>query len=342
VSRRRNQRAAAAREQADRMTARRQALTLLSLLGLVPQLAFAQTRRVWRIGLLSSGSAGSRTASEFMRGMRELDYVEGTNLVVERRFGAGDYEQLPEWAAELVQLKVDIIVAWASPAIRAAQKATKTIPIVFPTTGDPVGAGFAASLSRPGGNITGVSNSNLDVSTKLVELLLVVKPKLSQVAVLTNPASSTQPTMLRSIEAACQKVGLQVLRINASTPDDLVRGFADMVRNRAGGVIIADDAFMVVQRDHIAALALKYQLPSITQNIAYTEAGGLMTYGTDVVEGFRRAAVYVDKILKGAKPAELPIEQPTRFELIVNSKTAKALGLTISKELLLRADKVVE
>ena len=229
-----------------------------------------------------------------------------------------------------------------APAIRAAHRATTAIPIVFPSTGDPVGSGFAASLARPGGNLTGLSNTNLDISAKTLELLTTMTPKMSRVAVLANPGSSTESAIVKSIELAAQKVGLHILTVEAHTPEEIERGFATMRRERVDAVVIAADAFLSMQRQQIAELAIKFRLPSITQGVVYAKVGGLMSYGQDTAEGYRRAAAYVDRILKGAKPGELPIEQPTRLYLLINLKTAKALGLTIPQSLLLRADEVIQ
>jgi putative ABC transport system substrate-binding protein len=320
--------------------------TLAGVLSAAPLASFAQQpARVWRIGFLvassrQTGDDGRYDA--FLQGMRGLGYVEGKNLAIEWRFADGNYERLPALAAELVRLKVDLIVAVPSPAIRAAQQATTTIPIVFPSTGDPVGSGFAASLARPGSNLTGLSNSNLDVSAKTLELLTIMVPKLSRVAVLANPGSSTESAMLKSIDAAAQKVGLQILSIEASTPEEIERAFSTMGRDRVDAVVIAADALFNMQRRQIAELAIKSRLPSISQGTVYAKAGGLMSYGQDSTESYRRAAQYVDKILKGAKPGDLPIEQPTRLNLLINLKTAKAIGLTIPQSLLLRADEVIQ
>jgi putative ABC transport system substrate-binding protein len=300
--------------------------------------------KVWRIGYLSprSGPVDSQDHA-FRRGLADLGYVEGRNVAIEWRFANGGYERLPAMAAELVRMKVDVIVADSSAAIRAAQQATTTIPIVFPTTGDPVGSGFVASLARPGGNITGLSNANLDVSAKHLELLLAVVPKLSLVAVLGNPGSSTRAAIVKDLQSAARKDGrVRLLPVEARTPDEIERAFATLTEQRAGGLIIAADTFLISQQGpHIAALAIKHRLPSITTR-GYVEAGGLMTYGHHIEDSFRRSASYVDRILKGAKPADLPVEQPTQFELVINMKTARALGLAIPQSVLLRADRVIE
>ena len=303
-----------------------------------------QSTRIWRIGFLAAASREILVDryDAFLAGMRDLGYVEGKNLVVEARFADGQYERLPGLAAELVRLKPDVILAVPSPAIRAAQQATTTIPIVFPGTGDPVGSGFVASLARPGGNLTGLSNSNLDVSAKTLELLKTILPNMSIVAILANPGSSTEGAMRKNISMIAQKIGVRVVAVEARNPGEIEGGFATMERNRVDAVVVAADALMGMQRRQIAELAIKYRLPSISQGGGYAGAGGLMGYGLNNNESYRRAAVYVDKILLGAKPGDLPVEQPTKLELVINLKTAKALGLTIPQALLLRADEVIQ
>jgi putative ABC transport system substrate-binding protein len=303
-----------------------------------------QPVKIPRIGYLSPRTRLNPLPYDraFLQGMAELGYVEGKNVVIEWRFADGAYERLPAFAAELVQLNVDVIVAPSSSAIRAAQQATTTIPIVFASTGDPVGSGFVPSLARPSGNITGLSNANLDVSTKLLELLMTIVPRLSRVAVLGNPGSSTHSAMLKSVQAAAlTRGGVRVLSVEAGTREEIEHGFVLMTQERANGVIVAGDAFLHDQAGRIAPLALAHRLPSIAHPRVYVEAGGLMSYGQDTAESYRHAATYVDKILKGAKPADLPIEQPTKFELVINLKTAKALGLTIPQSVLIRADGVI-
>jgi putative ABC transport system substrate-binding protein len=326
---------------------RREFLMALGAGALVaPPLSFAQSPpRVWRIGYLSPRSRVDPLPYDraFLLGMAELGYVEGKNVVIEWRFADGAYERLPALATDLVRLNVDVIVAPSSSAIRAAQQATTTIPIVFLSTGDPVGSGFVASLARPGGNITGLSNTNLDVSVKLLDLLITVAPRLSRVAVLGNPGSSTHAAILRTVQAAARtRGGVRVLSVEARVREEIERGFAVMTRERVHGVIVAADAFLNERAQHIAALALTHRLPSITQPRAYVEAGGLMSYGPNTAESYRHAAAYVDKILKGANPAELPVTQPTTFEFVINMRTAKTLGLTVPPVLLARADQVIQ
>ena len=274
--------------------------------------------------------------------MRELGYVEGKNLVMEGRFADGKSDRLSSLAAELVMLKVDVIVVAGSDAGRAAQRATTTIPIVLGTAADPIGAGLAASLARPGGNVTGLSLIATDLGPKHLEILVTAFPKLSRVAVLLNPNNSAHPALLQSVLAAAQKVNVTIVSVDARTPDDLEQGFATMNRERAGAVMVSIDIFLASQARNIAELAVKHQLPSIFGYREPVAAGGLMSYGHNLSEFYRYAATYVDKILKGAKPSELPIEQPTKFELVINRKTANALGITMPKDLLLRADEVIE
>jgi putative tryptophan/tyrosine transport system substrate-binding protein len=325
--------------------------TILSLVALGaaagPRGSLAQQQgKVWRVGFLSlqtrSDSLISQYNDAFLKGMRDLRYVEGKNLVVEWRFADGKPERLPGMAAELVQLKVDVIVAVASPAIGAAQKATTTIPIVMATTGDPVGSGFVKSLARPGGNITGLSNMGGDIGPKLFDLLRAVVPKLSRVAVLVSPTSTTYRAIAESVQAAAQKTNVKTLVIEASTPQEIENAFSTMARDNADAVLVGAAPFFTIQRLQIAELALKYRLPSVFGNRAIVEAGGLMSYAQNFVENYLRSAVYVDKILKGAKPADLPVEQPTQFDLVVNLKTAKVLGIIIPQSILLRADAVIE
>jgi putative ABC transport system substrate-binding protein len=305
-----------------------------------------QAAKVYRIGLLGGSppnSPGGRRAWEgFFRGMRELGYVEGQNILVEGRFYGDHTERLPTLAAELVRLKVDIIVAGAAPAPEAAQRATSTIPIVMAIHADPVGSGLVASLAKPGRNITGLSTFAPELTGKRLQLLKEVVPGISRVAMLTNPTDTTQAFLLREAKVAAGplKVRLQVLEARA--PSDLAGAFSAMTKERAGGVIVINSSMFTAERTRIAELAAQSRVPAIYAVKDFAEAGGLMTYGISLGESFRRAATYVDKILKGAKPSNLPIEQPTTFELVINLKTAKALGLTIPPSLLGRADEVIQ
>jgi len=305
-----------------------------------------QPAKVWRIGYLDFGSrktmmdAGRYAA--LIEGLRERGYVEGKNFVIEARYADGNADRTDGFAAELVRQKVDLIVSTGTVASHAAQRATATIPIVVTVTTDPVGDGFAASLARPGGNITGMSSGGEDTVQKLVELLMVAVPKLQRIAVITNPANSAHSPQLLSIQAAARQAGKQILPMDVRTPIEIERGFATIARDRIDAVIILADTFLFQQRTQTAALTLKYRLPSIYPQSQYAEAGGLMSYGADNNDNFRRAGIFVDKILKGAKPGDIPFEQPTLYYLVINRRTANALGIKLNNELLTRADKVIE
>jgi putative ABC transport system substrate-binding protein len=305
-----------------------------------------QPSKVWRVGFLSLRSRPASLAPDtflaFSNGMRELGYVEGKNLVIEWRLADNKYERLSDLAAELVRLKVDAIVAAGSAATSAAQKATTTIPIVFGGTNDPVGSGFVKSLARPGGNITGLSNVSVEMSPKLLEMLLTMAPKLSRVAVLVNPTNSGHATMLKNVQAAAQQANVKVLPVEVRTPQEIETAFSAMTKENAGAIVVVRDALLNQQVRQIVQLAAKHRLPLVAAIREYVDAGGLMSYGPSINDSYRRAATYVDKIFKGAKPGDLPVEQPTKFELIINRKTAKALGLTIPQSLLISADKVIE
>ena len=323
--------------------------TVLALVALaaaaLPRASFAQQQgKVWRVGFLygNSASTNSRNTAAFLKGMRELGYVEGKNLVVEWRFADGKFELLPGLAAELVQLQVDVIVTAGSTGVGAAQKATSIIPIVMATAGDPVVGGFAKSLARPGGNITGLSSMNDDIGAKLLDLLLSLVPKLSRVAVLVSPTSRTYRAIAESVRAGAQKAGVKTLVAEASTPQEIENAFSMMALENTGAVIVGASTFFVLQQRQIAELALQYRMPSMFGNRVNVEAGGLMSYGQNIADSYQRSATYVDKIFKGAKPGDLPVEQPVTLELVVNLKTAKALGLTIPQTILLRADEVIQ
>jgi ABC-type uncharacterized transport system substrate-binding protein len=328
------------------MTTRRAFIgTLAGGLLAVPLAADAQLpAKVPRIGYLSplSPTDNPHLLEAFRQGLRELGYVEGQNIAIEYRFAEGRPERLPALAAELVRLKVDVILTTAAPAPQAAKQATSAIPIVFAVTGDPVAEGLVASVARPGGNITGLATIAPELVGKQLELLKEVAPKVSRVAVLQNPRDHAHPPMLRQAEGVAGALGVQVHILQARTPPEIEAAFAAMRSQRAGGVLVLRDGLFLVQRTQIAALAAKNRLPAVYGNREHAEAGGLMAYGASAPHMFRRAATYVDKILKGAKPADLPVEQPTKFELVVNLKTAKALGLTIPPSLLQRADEVIQ
>ena len=330
------------------MTPRREFLIALGAGVLaVPRGSLAQPQsKGARIGFLyyASRQSGLDTGryNAFVQGMRELGYVEGTNFVIEARFADGKHERLPALAAELVRLKVDVIVATGTPAYRALQHAAATIPVVITVTFDPVGDGFAASMARPGGNFTGLTLGAADLGPKLLELLKAATPKLSRVAVLVQPGNPAHPQRLVRIMSAAQKIRIQVVLAEAGTVPEIEREFAMMTKERANATIILADGFFLQESRIVAAQALKHRLPSISQLREYAEAGGLMSYGPNSVDNFRRAATYVDKILKGAKPGELPFEEPTRYHLLINRKTALSLSLTIPQALLGQADEVIQ
>jgi len=312
---------------------------------LAPFGSFAQqARKSVVVGMLRYGDRpGSQVYIDaFKQGMQELGYIEGRNLALELRFAEGKAERLPALAEELVQLKVDVILTGDTPSARAAQRATRVIPVVMGTATDPVGSGLVASLARPGGNITGFSNMSSDISPMRLEMLIAVVPKLSRVAVLLNPSNPATRTELKSLEAANQRAKLTLLALEAETPEQIERAFAAMVKQRAQGVVMTNDVLFGQQRHQIAELALKYRIPCLGALPASADAGLLMSYGQNIVESYRRAGTYVDKILKGAKPADLPVEQPTKIELVINMKTAKALGIKIPRSILVRADRVIE
>ena len=301
-----------------------------------------QRSKIWRIGFLAADSSSTRVYEGFRLGMRELGYSEGANLNILWRFADGAYERLPDFAAELVRSKVDLIVAGTTLSVQSARQATTTIPIVMVAVPDPVGEGFARSLSRPGGNITGLSNIVTEISAKHLELLREAVPKLARVAVLINPLNPSDALILEQISGAAYSTGVKITAVEASNAQQLAAGFDSMKRARAQALIVAADSFFDVRRDQIAKLAIKDRLPTIYSNREMTEAGGLMNYGQDLTEHYRRAATYVHRILKGAKPGELPIEQPTILELVINRTTAKALGLAVPRQLELRADKLID
>jgi ABC-type uncharacterized transport system substrate-binding protein len=304
-----------------------------------------QHGKVWRVGFLIArrlAPGDTNYYRAFPQGMRELGYDEGRNLVIEWRYADGKFERLPDLAAELVQLKVDVIVTAGTAATSAAQKATTTIPIVMGTTNDAVISGFVQSLAQPGGNITGISNLTVDLSAKDLEILLSVVPKLSRVAVLVNPGNSAHAPIVKTVQTAALKTDVKILPFEARTPQEIENGFSIVTQHNAEAIVVALDAFLVQQGRQIAELATKYRMPSVYPVREHVEVGGLISYGPNLSDNYRRAATYVDKILKGAKPADLPIEQPTKFELVINIKTAKALGVTIPQSLLLRADEVIQ
>jgi putative ABC transport system substrate-binding protein len=302
--------------------------------------------KVSRVGYLSTGSASDprRVAllAAFRQGLHGLGYVEDKNIIVEVRFDEEDYDRLPALAVELVRLKVDIILAYSTPAAKAAQNATRSIPIVMSTVVDPVKTGLVAGLGRPGANVTGLSLMAPELIGKQMQLLKELVPKGSRVAVLWNPANASNEPQLRQAKAAAQALGVKLQPLETREPNALESAFTAMRRERADAVIVLVDGMLVDNRTGIARLAAKTRLPAVYGIREHVEDGGLLFFGASPSDLNRRAATYVDKILKGAKPGELPVEQPEKFELVINLKTAKALGLTIPPSLLLRADQVIE
>ena len=324
------------------MTTRRELLIALGALAM-PLRSIAQPLSgIPRIGFLEPLVRDSDRYRAFLQGLRELGYVEGKNIAIEARFADGKLERLPALAEELVKLKVDIIVTQSTPGVRAARQASAMTPIVMVGVSDPVGSGIVASLARPGGNITGLSTISSDLSPKLLEMLKTAVPKVSGVAMLVNPANSSTAIALKNIQAAAPQISLTISPFEARTPGEIDDAFAAMARQGLGAVVVPGDPFFRRQVDKIAGLALRYKLPLASPNLETAEAGGLLSYGANAADIYRRAATYVDKILKGAKPADLPVEQPTKFELVLNMKTARALGVTIPPAVLFRADQVIE
>jgi putative ABC transport system substrate-binding protein len=301
--------------------------------------------KVQRIGYLlgTSSTVSSRPVEAFGQGLRGLGWVEGQNIVIEYRSAEGRYDRLPDLAADLVRLKVDVIAAAGTAATTAAKNVTRTIPIVMIGVGDPVGLGLIASLARPGGNVTGLSFSvGMETAGKGLELLKEAVPTIRRVAVLTNPANPGQPLALKNVKAAARSLGMQLQLLEARGPDEFDGAFAAMTKERVGALFVVSEAMFNLHRVRLADLAARNKLPSMHGFKEDAEAGALMSYGASLDAMFRHAALFVDRILKGAKPGDLPVEQPITFELVINLKTAKALGLTIPQSLLLRANQVIE
>jgi len=303
-----------------------------------------QKGKVWRIGFLGAATAsGSARRVEALRaGLRDLGYVEGKNIVIEFRWAEGNYERLPQLAAELVRLKVDVLVTAGTPSILAAKSATTTIPIVMASGGDPVATGLVTSLARPGGNVTGMAGFSPELMVKRLELLKDVFPRARQVAVLFNPDNPSHIKIsLPVMDAAAKSLKLELHQFGARGPSEFESAFAAMAKRRVDAVVTSQDSMRTDNAGAIANLAAKMRLPSVGFP-EFAEAGGLMAYGVNRVEFFRRAAYFVDRILKGARPGDLPVEQATRFETVLNLKTAKALGLQFPQAVLARADRVIE
>jgi putative ABC transport system substrate-binding protein len=312
------------------------------LLVTVSSVAAQQTKKVPRIGYLSTGSRSSAVVEAFQQGLRDLGYIEGQNITIEYRSTEGMAERLPNLAAELVQMKVDILVVSGSPSTLAAKNATKTIPIVMTNVTDPVGIRLVASLAHPGGNVTGLSNVGSDLGGKQLELLKEAFPKVSRVAVIWDSAAPGNVLWLGEMKVAAQALRITLQPVDVHRPDDIERAFSAIKKEHASALSALRNGVINNYRPRIVDFAAKSRLPAMYPDSELVEVGGLMSYGPNFADLYRRAATYVDKILKGAKPADLPVEQPTKFEFVINLKTANALGLTIPQSVLYRADRVIK
>src|SRR5499427_9811447 len=321
---------------------RRSFVTLLGGAAAWPLAARAQQPKVWRIGVLVPVPPTPAMLSAFRDGLRGRGYVEGQNLSIDVRWPQGTFEHDPSPVAELINSNVDVIVAWATPAVNAARRATSAIPIVMVGVGDPVASGFIASLAQPGGNITGLSNITVDLSAKLMEQFAELVPGLKRVGVVQNSNNPGTAMFLRETEDAVRRLNMQVQVVNAQTSDEFDRAFAQLSAESVGGVMVLPDPTVIEHSRRIAELAQSARLPTAFQRRENVDAGGLLSYGPDLNNLFRQATFYVDRILKGEKPAELPVMQPTKIELVINLKTAKALGLTVPLIMQMTADEVIE
>jgi putative ABC transport system substrate-binding protein len=324
---------------------RREFITLVGGAAIAwPLAARAQQPMLPVIGLLHPGSADSYAdvLAAMRKGLSESGYVEGQNVAIEYRWAEDRYERLPALAADLISRQVTVVAAITTPAVLAAKAATTTIPIVFTTISDPVQIGLVAGLSRPGGNLTGITSQNVEIGPKLLELVHELVPTATDIALLVNPINPNTDTLSRNLQTAARTLGLQLHSLDASTERDVDMAFAALVKLRAGGLVIGGDVFFRSRTEQLASLALHHVVPSIFQDRAFAAAGGLMSYGGNLKDSYRLAGVYTGRILKGEKPADLPIQQSTKVELVINLKTAKALGLTIPISLLGRADEVIE
>jgi putative ABC transport system substrate-binding protein len=322
---------------------RREFITLLGgATAAWPLAALAQS--AYRIGVLDTTSAALNAANfdALRQGLRQHGYIEGQNLVIEYRSADGRAERFPDLAAELVRLNVDLIVTRGTPAIFAAKNATKTIPVVMAASGDPLGAGVVAGLARPGGNVTGLSAFVTELQAKRLELLREMVPRINRIAALLNMSIPAEPPQWEETKAAARTLAIEPQLLDVRKPEDLSRAFETAIRQRADALVVGINVLTQANRRPIADLATKHRLPAIYASREFVDAGGLVALGVSYPDLYRRAATYVDKILKGAKPADLPIEQPTKFELMINLKTAKALGLEVPPMLLARADEVIE
>ena len=305
--------------------------------------SFAQSQiKVWRIGILDYGSAESDDWKAFRERMRELGYVEGRNLAIEARSASGNQTTLASQATELVKLKVDLIATRGTTASLAARTATREIPIVMATGIDPIRSGLVSSLAHPGGNITGVISINDELGAKLIEVLRILLPGASRVGILVDATNPPSLDITKNVQQGAESLGMATVVQSVRNPTEYDTAFDELRREHSNALVIVGSPVFFTARARLAEVALKYRLPTITAQRAYVDAGGLASYGTDYLDLFRRAAYFADKILKGANPGDLPIEQPTRFELVINLKTAKTLGLTIPQSVLLRADEVIQ
>jgi putative ABC transport system substrate-binding protein len=309
-----------------------------------PLVARAQQPAMPMIGFLNGATAAGWApfVAAFRQGLIETGYIEGQNVAIEYRFADGEYDRLPAMAADLVHRRVSIIAATTTPAALAAKAATTTIPVVFTTTGDPVQMGLVASLSRPGGNITGVTRLNVEVAPKLLELMHEIVPTATRIALLVNPTGPNAETLSKEIEAAARVLGVEVTVLHGATESDLDKVFSTFAQLSAGALVIGTDPFFTTRSQQLATLTLRGRVPAIYSTRAFATAGGLMYYGGNITNLYRLAGGYAARILRGEKPADLPVQQSTKLELVINLKTAKALGLTVPQSLLGRADEVIE
>ena len=318
-------------------------VSVMILAAVVSPVAEAQsTAKLPRIGMVNEFSPAHPFVAAFRQGLLDLGYTEGRNIVVEYRHAHGVLDRVSDLAAELVRINVEILVVGGSKSAQLARAQTTVLPIVFATSGDPVGSGLVSSLGRPGGNATGVSLLSPELTGKQLELLKAATPKATRIAVLYNPANPAGGDSLNAARDAARTLSLEMQVLEVREPKDLAGAFSSLVAWRAGALLVFPDPVLGNELDAIAKLATKHRVPALYVRREFTEAGGLLAYGPSFRENYRRAASYVDKILKGAKPADLPVEQPTKFELVVNLKTAKALGLTIPRSVLLRADELIQ
>ena len=326
------------------MIVRRKLLIALGIGALAPLASLAQQRAAYRVGFLGNSTAAleANLVGPFREGLRALGYVEGRNIVIEYRWAEGNYERLPRLVAELIALKVDVIVTAGTPAALAVKRASTTVPLVMVAVGDPVGTGLVASLGVPGGNVTGLTSIAPDLEGKRLELLNAVVPKLSQIAILWNPDNAFHVTAEKEALAAAQVLRVKVHSVRVRAADEFDQAFDAIVRERPGAFIMLADRVFLHNRARIVDFAARSHLPAVYAYKELVESGGLMSFGPNYADMHRRAATYVDKILKGANPGDLPVELPTKFEFVINLKTARALGLTIPAGVLLRADEVLQ